>query len=65
LFTNAVSRFVGDFLKVSNIQPSNMSFDRIVKSNTSNSPILIITSAGSDPSSEIQEAAQKFGANFE
>lgn len=65
LFTNAVARFVGDFLKVSNIQPSNQSVDRIIKSNSTNSPVLIITSAGSDPSSEIEEAANKFGASFE
>lgn len=65
LFTNAVARFVGDFLKVSNIQPSNQSVERIIKSNTANSPVLIITSAGSDPTTEIEEAANKFGASFE
>mmetsp|Transcript_28724 Transcript_28724/g.24124 ORF Transcript_28724/g.24124 Transcript_28724/m.24124 type:complete len:86 (-) Transcript_28724:746-1003(-) len=42
-----------------------MGMDKIIKSNNSNSPILLITSAGSDPSKEIEEAAAKFGATFE
>jgi len=65
IFTNAINKMIGDFLKLNNVQPPSLSLDKIVKNNDNLDPILLVTSAGSDPSKEIEEYALKNKVKFE
>jgi len=56
---SALTQFCTDLLRIDSVSPPPLSLDAYYKESTAKMPLLLVSSAGADPSKELQEYASK------